>query len=108
MSKHTPGPWYVIKSDGTDFTAISTKPQIEEDMYLDFEVLGSSEWLRVKPDDLTLMAAAPELLEALKFSLSEWVQYDGANDPKGPTEKARIKAMRMAKAAIAKAEGKRG
>lgn len=62
---HTPGPWYVITDDDTDFTAIATAPEISGTMDLDREVLGSSEWLRVKPEDLQLMAAAPTLLDAL-------------------------------------------
>ena len=69
MSKHTPGPWYVLSGWGTDDTAISTKPP--GNRYDDSnEVLGYSEWLRIKDDDLTLMAAAPELLDALKFVMT--------------------------------------
>ena len=65
MEKHTPGPWFLIETDGADFTAIATKPAISGPMDLSVEVLGSSEWLRVKPSDLQLMTTAPELLEAL-------------------------------------------
>ena len=61
----TPGPWYVVAEDGADFTAIATKQQIDGVLDLDFEVLGSSEWLRANPKDLQVMAAAPELFEAL-------------------------------------------
>lgn len=53
-----------------------------------------------------LIAAIPELLEALKFSLAELVQYDVANTPGGAMEKAREKAIKLAEKAIAKAEGK--
>ena len=90
MSKHTPGPWFVVSEDGADFTAIATKPSIDSKMDLDCEVLGSSEWLRVKPADLQLMAAAPELLAALGDICMELGEC-------GLTEKAR--------AAIAKATG---
>ena len=61
----TPGPWYVVAEDGADFTAIATKQQIDGVLDLDFEVLGSSEWLRANSKDLHVMAAAPEMLEAL-------------------------------------------
>ena len=67
MSKHTPGPWYVVNHDSfSEFTAISTKPEISGNSKIDLEneVLGTSEWLRAKPEDLGLMALAPELLEA--------------------------------------------
>ena len=64
--KGTPGPWYVVADDGADFTAIATKQQIDGVLDLDFEVLGSSEWLRANSKDLQVMAAAPELFEALR------------------------------------------
>lgn len=65
MNKRTPGPWYLIADSGCDFTAISTKKTIDRDIDIDTEVLGSSEWIRAKPEDLKLMAAAPDLLNAL-------------------------------------------
>lgn len=76
MKPHTPGPWYVVAEDGSDFTAISTEPALPPGKKSDFkhEVLGSSEWLRVHPKDLELMAKAPELLkenEALKARIKE-------------------------------------
>jgi len=64
--KHTPGPWYLISDDGCDFTVISTIKTIDRDLDMESEVLGSSEWIRAKPEDLKLMAAAPDLLEALQ------------------------------------------
>lgn len=91
MSKHTPGPWFVVAEDGADFTAIATKPSIDSEMDLECEVLGSSEWLRVKPADLQLMAAAPELLEALRNYV------DGCS--------LSVDALAFARAAIAKATG---
>ncbi len=69
MSHHTKGPWFVNAEDGADFTAISTNPNGDGSIEFEKEVLGSSEWLRVKPEDLRLMAAGPELLEAAKLAL---------------------------------------
>lgn len=63
---HTPGPWHLVATDGTDFTAIATKAEICGDLDLDAEVLGTSEWLRASPEDLRLMATAPELFAALR------------------------------------------
>lgn len=98
MSKHTPGPWYVLNG-GTDDTAISTKPagnHYDDDN----EVLGYSEWLRVKDDDLTLMAAAPELLDALKelyYAADSGQFYDDHDEA--------VDRLRRARVIIAKATG---
>lgn len=95
--KHTPGPWYLIATDGADFTAISTKPKIKGDLDLESEVLGSSEWLRAEPEDLRLMAAAPELLKALE----EVVRIHGTDRDGWPIEHGYIGNAREA---IAKAK----
>lgn len=77
---YTKGPWYLLQTDGADFTAISTKNKMPMCEYrtnkdgspkptvmdLDNEVLGSSEWLRASEEDLTLMSASPELYECFK------------------------------------------
>lgn len=92
---HTPGPWYFIMHDGADFTSIATEPVLRYKAPSsgaydpDYEVLGASEWLRAKEKDLMLMAAAPELLDAL-----EEMKYARTD-----------KALKMADAAIAKALG---
>jgi hypothetical protein len=72
--KHTPGPWFLWALDGSDFTAISTVPKQPHShkIDMDHEVLGSSEWLRVSDEDLRLMVAAPELLEACKAALRKF------------------------------------
>ena len=69
---YTPGPWYVVADDGADFTAIaasSHEGECDKEIMFDDEVLGSSEWLRVTPEDLRLMAMAPELLKACESAL---------------------------------------
>lgn len=79
---YTKGPWFLLQTDGADFTAISTRDKLPlsewhknkdgspklDTMDLDNEVLGSSEWLRATEEDLKLMASAPKLYEALKNS----------------------------------------
>lgn len=70
----TPGPWFLISSDGTDFTAIATVASINGPMDMDHEVLGSSEWLRVKPADLERMVRVPEMeaeIERLRVRVKE-------------------------------------
>lgn len=66
MGTYTPGPWYYITYEGSDFTAIASIPKLDNSIDLKYEVLGSSEWLRVTPDDLLLMSYAPEMLALLK------------------------------------------
>jgi hypothetical protein len=61
----TPGPWFAVAADDMDFTAISTSPHIDKTMDLPTEVLGASEWLRVKRADLFVMAASREMLDLL-------------------------------------------
>ena len=56
--------------------------------------------------DAKLIAAAPDLLKALKFCLAELGQYDNANTPGGDMERFRLKAIAMAEKAIRKSERK--
>lgn len=53
-----------------------------------------------------LFEAAPDLLKALKFCEAELYQYLGANESGTGMEKARLKGIRLAQSAIAKAEGR--
>lgn len=98
---HTPGPWTVAES-GSRFRHLNDPmPELfgtAEDTCIltvegEYEVLGCSEWLRAERDDLLLMAAAPDLLEALKEILNEVEHMHRAD---------RERAL----AAIAKAEGR--
>lgn len=97
-TKHTPGPWWV---DGQKIMQGGDVPNVARDCVGQvFPVVrGNSE------ANARLIAAAPELLKALKVSLSEWAQYDVANVPGGTMELARKRVIRLAKQAIAKAEG---
>lgn len=80
MSKHTPGPW-IIADDGT----------------IEAKHLGRVGFLtHAAPADAALIAAAPEMYEALKGILYEFP--DDAEDP--------FIGLQSARAAIAKAEGR--
>jgi hypothetical protein len=78
---HTPGPWKVSDLD-----------QRAVEGFDGFVVADVRNW--PKTDDARLIAAAPELLEALKAMLN------------APDEQADIDAIHAAERAIAKAEGK--
>ena len=86
--QHTPGPWEIdfgynriIKSIGPCFPD---------------EYAGSA-WLEVTEEDARLIAAAPDLLEALRDCLR---RIDDADETYGPDH-----AVTKARAAIAKATG---
>ena len=65
--RYTPGPWEYIGTEETDDVVIQTKVH---GVINDDEVLGVSEWCRLKDADGFLMAAAPELYEALESAPS--------------------------------------
>lgn len=73
--KHTPGPWFITKEDwvtgGYDIAVIQDKNGEE--------VLGISEWIRVNEPDLRLIAAAPDMLEALE--IAKWIIEKNIHGP---------------------------
>ena len=112
MSKHTPGPWEIHEEN----TIVGPKLD-DKAIWLRPIVLQSK--TGIKPADARLIAAAPDLLEALEASLEEmkddWVTLDGEFGPfmqefgdiesAIKEEHASTKTIRMAIAAIAKAKG---
>ncbi len=94
MNRHTPGPWKMIKPGHGHDTKYRCVQIGKDEMYTTLEML---------PADARLIAAAPELLEALKrmvdvckTSTAHFKAWSG-NEARG------IEAM---ESAIAKAEGK--
>ena len=67
--KFTKGPWHITEEDwvtgGYDIAVIQDKDGEE--------VLGISEWIRVNEPDLRLIAAAPDMYEALLDCCGECV-----------------------------------
>ena len=99
-NKHTPGPWAVV----TDDTAAQVKgfPCIHSDNYIVVGVEGMYGDIETDYANARLIAAAPDLLEALErlatfeaFTFEEW----GDDNPEVT---ARVE---YARAAIAKARG---
>jgi hypothetical protein len=97
MSKHTPGPWRAGPNGGWGLGPINAVFTAESDLYGD--LLASLQTVPVSPHmeaNARLMAAAPDLLEALKQMLEVWEE-----DPAyGATHADK------ARAAIARVEGK--
>lgn len=105
MSGHTPGPWH--HSDASMWACVTSKPGGHGDVIAEAVEVRS---FGPSADDVRdaeikanarLIAAAPELLEALKMLASIVGEQDTAEVDDGS-----IYALALAMAAIAKAEGK--
>ena len=103
MSEHTPGPWYIEPT--SDFNASFRVMDVQEVTVALCYQQPADTWLA--ESNARLIAAAPELLEALKCTLEaleNWVELVLAGDEdRDPTYEA-LQASR-ARAIIAKAEG---
>ena len=90
MSKHTPGPWlYRAKSDSVH------KPPAEQPYQFGDLIFRFHDECGPNNEDLALILAAPELLEALQYMLNVCPAIDAQGE----------EAHYQARAAIAKAEG---
>lgn len=88
---HTPGPWERHEAGAIVGPKLDDKPVWLRPVIARFET-------GVKEADARLIAAAPELLEALEFTLAALEDIFGKN-------KADVGAINTARAAIAKARG---
>jgi hypothetical protein len=66
MTKHTPGPWNVGKSNGNKMTVICLDPEQSAGTAIAFTVSRDKRSLEQCEADARLIAAAPELLEELE------------------------------------------
>jgi citrate lyase beta subunit len=123
MSKHTPGPWAAICPkerhfyEGRDITSFcvmseKTRGQLREEGHIHYRedrekvdnisLCGYVWWADMTDSEAIanahLIAAAPELLEALKAFVADWCDETGMSSPSH-------ESVRFAQAAIAKAEG---
>jgi capsular polysaccharide biosynthesis protein len=92
MSKHTPGPWNLYPNNASDWVVRKMFPDGQE----------SHEIARCQSgvDNARLIAAAPDLLAALKMAVSalersDYIQMDGDS----------VDVIDVSRAAIAKAVG---
>ena len=100
MSKHTQGPWEWCGSDldggkHQEFSVLEVKVSCAAYCY------GGMANIAVSVEDARLIAAAPELLEALLRLRAAFVVVAGANSPFAKA------ALEMPDAAIAKARGEK-
>ena len=107
---HTPGPWRVDPSynpTGGELFAIGALYQWPEGENAFVGIAftpckGVGPYAAHREADARLIAAAPELLEALKGLLADIEDYQRINNIGGEQNHAQV----MARSAIAKAEGK--
>jgi hypothetical protein len=104
MSEHTPGPWRVGKPGSNSVVADVPVPGINGSDATDYyngHLVAES----VAPQNVALIAAAPDLLTGLERLLEHYVDLVRCGDCGNwnPEEEAPVKAAR---AAIAKAEGR--
>lgn len=92
MNKHTEGPWFVAEDEAADCLAHKNSglAMVDTGRAADWPIARLCEW-----NNARLIAAAPDLLEALKLAM----QY-GKFDPLSHQT-----VIRAGRAAIAKAEG---
>lgn len=99
MSKHTPGPWAVVELvDGYDIRCPESRCRIvtASDPEAVWGAIGREE-------DACLIAAAPELLEALELALGSYNRLLLSDPPKDAWVFNGVEAK--ARAALAKAKG---
>ena len=92
METYTPGPWFASE-DGEVYSKSS---------YTSVAMVLMNE---SGPDNARLIAAAPDLLEALKLFVSEYVELVESGDA-GFWDAESEEKVKKARAAIAKAEGR--
>ena len=102
-NQHTPGPWLRSKS-GNTFQIVAGKDMNEEPNTLVANIPPIGYNCDYEPCDETkanahLIASAPDLLEALRFLLADYIAINGEKLTGSSVP------IEMAQAAIAKAEG---
>lgn len=102
MSKHTPGPWQAVVGDGAgSFWLIHQKTEMIDGGYFGrVDAMHTTEEARrITRANAKLFAAAPDLLEACQAFVAVW-------EKSHQLEKTDV-ALRLARAAIAKATGEK-
>lgn len=97
MSKHTPGPWIVTDDVSAHVIRGAEEPRKQGNVEFVFRDYVCSIWGGYHEADARLIAAAPELLEALEALIDMDVSYK-----RGPVVAG---AVERAQAAIKKARG---
>ncbi|MEQ9888888.1 hypothetical protein ABRP55_20405 [Pectobacterium zantedeschiae] len=108
MSGHTKGPWFVNKKNNIQVTGNMNVIQTHGDDCLGYHIAYATGWEDNKENaaeakcNASLIAAAPDLLEALRqlYDMVEDCMYENRRDWKDANH-----PMSLAKSAISKAKG---
>lgn len=77
-NEHTPVPWYAWKITGSEQTVIATRPPKRNESLILYsfpeEVLGISEWIRIKQEDLEFIIKAVNEYDQDKQAIKELVE----------------------------------
>ncbi len=104
MSKHTPGPW-VVDEANTNLVARLVDGVYEYVCAVEPSSFSTREYNNEQEEaDARLIAAAPELLEALKMGYADTMDYIQRNHLSGAENN---RWLVLARAAITKAEGEK-
>jgi len=105
MGKHTPGPWEIggVKTSKKEIVGLCIFGPKEEAIVL----VGKKGLMDGGEANARLIAAAPELLEALKECLKAVNTVIAFSDMAGHESLSFIRVKKMAEQAIAKAEGEK-
>lgn len=100
-AKHTPGPWEILDTYEADLLN-EGRPRRETVWEISNRDAGNSPAYATSAADASLIAAAPELLEALQVAVFAMGAQGANHDLRHPLRPA----WEQARAAIAKAEGR--
>ena len=101
-TKHTPGPWLVVSDESA--AQVTGYPCIHAADYTVVGIEGMFGHIGTDFANAHLIAAAPDLLDALEQSTKEWVELAMSGDC-GNWDVDQMSVVTNARAAIAKAKG---
>lgn len=106
-AKHTPGPWHLIRCGGKDGSAVATiEPKPDMMVAPNYWLVATANTLREEwAANARLIAAAPELLEALTAIVADFDMDRGAHIQEGGGDIEDTPEIGRARAAISRATG---
>jgi hypothetical protein len=109
MGKHLPGPWFLEwDKDCESFQIYDAQPDENDEVFMTIATVHVGERPSSQahqPANARLIAAAPELLAALRLGM-QWSEDDGYPDDDATLSVGERLFRQAARAAIAKAEGR--
>jgi hypothetical protein len=105
MSKHTPGPWHYRRGDEWSHSVVTHHGTLPDGSQNCWTVADINKMREPEHEaNARLIAAAPELLEALKMGYADTMDYIQRNHLSGAENN---RWLVLARAAIARAEGEK-